>query len=330
MAFLLRLWGVSEDHRMKYQNTSRVLTFAFHALIFACFGALGIYYAFFCAPLYFTTWPNHFGVGTQLGYNLYLELATIGLTLMLISGYGMVQGYKGLKNPNDDVPVVRGFTAFIVEGYIAALFFLANAAIYFDLISGSNLAFIIIMAILFAIVLLIAANIPMVRLYDGKDQKPLFAMMSLGAGSFFCIEAIIVILTFIGMYTHSAEAYYFNIKMFLLIALLGSLIIGGLLIAAGVLIIKKGDKPSIVKLSGYLVGGSLLAIAAVLLVTGALTLVWSDLNCHLEYAKCVYKDPAYAIMNLVVGALSLGAGVAFMIINGKDDGSTKKKPTVQA
>ena len=315
---------------MNYQNTSRVLTLVFHAVIFAVFGALGLYYGAFCVPYYFTSDPGAFGVGQQLAYNLYLELATVGLTFMLISGYGIYEGFKAIKEPSDDAPVIRGFTAFIVEGYIAALFFLANAAVYFDLISGSNLAFIIIMAVLFAIILLIATNIPMVRLFDGKDQKPLFALMSLGGGSFFAFEALLIAITYFVMIAQPALAYYFNIKMFLLIGFLCSVIAAGLLIASGVLIIKKGtSSPKAVKTSGYLAGGSVLVLGVAQALIGALTLVWSDYNCHLEYAKLVYGGPAYPIMCLVSGVALIGGGIAFLLINSKDSGETKK-PSVQA
>jgi hypothetical protein len=317
---------------MKYQNTSRVLTLVFHAIILAAFGSLGFYYGAFCAPYYFTNDPGAFGVGQSLAYNLYLELATIGLTLMTISVYGVIQGVKGILHPDDDAPVVKGFTAFIVEGYIAAIFFLANAAIYFDLISGSNLAFIIVMAVLLAVVLLIAANIPMVRLYDGKDQKPLFAMMSLGGGTFFAYEAFIITVTYFVMIANPALAYYFYIKMFLLIGFLASIITAALLITSGVLIIRKGEtSPKVVKTSGYLTGSSVIVLGIAQTVIGALTLVWDDYNCHLEYPKFVYKgDPAYAIMCLVSGVALLGAGIAFLIINSRDNSEEAKKPSVQA
>jgi hypothetical protein len=317
---------------MKYQNTSRVLTLVFHAIILAAFGSLGFYYGAFCAPYYFTSDPGAFGVGQSLAYNLYLELATIGLTLMTISVYGVIQGIKGILHPDDDAPVVKGFTAFIVEGYIAAIFFLANAAIYFDLISGSNLAFIIVMAVLFAVILLIAANIPMVRLFDGKDQKPLFAMMSLGGGTFFAFEALIIAITYFVMIAQPASlAFYFNIKMFLLIGFLCSTIAAALLITSGVLIIKKGvSSPKVVKISGYLTGSSIVVLGVAQILIGALTLVWSDHSCHLEYAKLGYGGPSYAIMCLVSGVALLGAGIAFLIINSRDDSEEAKKPSVQA
>jgi hypothetical protein len=309
---------------MKYQNTSRVLCLGFHALIVAVFGALGIYFTFFVTPLYFTVYQTYF-ITLTAAFNLYLELGVLGMALFTISIYGLIQGIKAVLTPSDDAPVVKSFTAFIVEGYVASLFFLANGLVFFDLTSGSsgNLAFVIIMAIIFAILLLIATNIPMVRLYDGKNQNPLLAGLSLGGAVTFVYLALSYILALIGSASHSAEYYTNIINPSLLGLFFASLIIAGLLIASAVLILKSGDKKKKVNIAGYLVGGSVLVLAGMFIGTGIVDLIQSDSNVHLEGIALKYTGVAYPIMSLVVGALLFVGGIAFVIINSKEPAPKK-------
>lgn len=308
----------------KYQSTSRVMVLAFQILIFVLFGAFGCYYGFFAVPAYLTANPNLDGiVSGGYAYNLFLELAVIGLSEMTIAIYGIVQGIKGILDVKNDEPVVKGFTTFIVQGYLAAAFFFLNAFVFFDLVKGTNLTFIIIMAVLLTIVLMIATNIPMVRLYDNRDQKPLLASL---AGGFAVVGAWIFVLTGMTMIGSFTQIFAFAdmIRSFLLLGIGGGLVMAVLLGFAGYLL-SKGKKDNSSKVAGYLSSGALGVAGAIFLVNGIFDLVWRDYACHLNFAnKAAGSDYAYPIMSIVLGALLFIGAIAFAALNSKETANTNK------
>lgn len=308
----------------KYQSTSRVMVLAFQILIFVLFGAFGCYYGFFAVPAYLTANPNLDGiVSGGYAYNLFLELAVIGLSEMTIAIYGIVQGIKGILDVKNDEPVVKGFTTFIVQGYLAAAFFFLNAFVFFDLVKGTNLTFIIIMAVLLTIVLMIATNIPMVRLYDNRDQKLLLASL---AGGFAVVGAWIFVLTGMTMIGSFTQTFAFAdmIRSFLLLGIGGGLVMAVLLGFAGYLL-SKGKKDNSSKVAGYLSSGALGVAGAIFLVNGIFDLVWRDYACHLNFAnKAAGSDYAYPIMSIVLGALLFIGAIAFAALNSKETANTNK------
>lgn len=312
---------------MKYQNTSRVLSVLFHAVIFSVFTALGVYYACFNVPQYFTLdKQSYFGAGQEKPFNLYVELAVLGITLMVISLYGLIQGIKSIQNPSDDAPVVKAFTAFIVEGYVAAIFFLLQALVFFDLVAGSNLTFIIIMAIILGIILLIASNIPMVRLFDGKDQKLLLSGMNYAGTVASCSLALVLFLGLLGVWSHPAQAGDSEVKLVLALGILIALVIAGLTLAAGLIIAKKGAEGKSGKLSSYLSSGAIGVTGALFLVNGILDLLWKDtVNCHLEGASLKYTGIAYFLMSIILGSLLVIGGIAFAVISAQPAKPTESR-----
>ncbi len=309
----------------KYQSTSRVLVLVFQILIFAAFGAFGCYFGFFAVPFYLTADPTLDGiVSAEYAYNLFLELAVIGLSEMTIAIYGIVQGVKGVLEPKNDKPVVKGFTTFIVEGYVAAAFFFLNAALFFDLIKGTNLAFVIIMSSIITIALMIATNIPMVRLYDNIDQKPLLASLSRGFGVVGAWIFILTGLTLIGSFTYT-RAYATMIRTFLLLACLCGLAIALLLGFAGHLLsAPKSDNSS--KIAGYLSSGAIGVSGILFLVNGILDIAWRDYKCHLNFAKEVAgSDYAYPVMSIILGSIFIIGAIAFAVLNSKENAKSSHK-----
>lgn len=310
----------------KYQSTSRILVVAFQALLFLGFGAFGCYYGFFAVPFYLTANPGLDGiVSTGYAYNFFLELAVIGLTVMTVAIYGLVQGIKGILEPKNDEPVVKGFTAFIVEGYLAAAFFFLNAFVYFDLIKGQkgeNLTFVIVMASILFVVLMIATNIPMVRLYDNRDQKPLLAGLSYGFAVAGAWTAVMNALTLIGSFSTDTTNGYEQTRIILLIGLAAGLAVALFLFFAGHLL-RKGKKENSSKTAGYLSSGAIAMSGAMYLVIGVLDIVWADLKCHLNYPNRAFESGnyTYGIMAIILGGLLLIGSLVFVYLNSQ---GTKK------
>jgi MFS family permease len=318
---------------MKYGNTARTLSLIFHFIIFAAFGALGIYFGFFVTPLYFSKIAGQY---TELTgpYNLHLGLSLIGLSLFAISLYGFIEAIFGLLHAEDDAPVVKSFIAFIVDGYVAAAFFLLIALVYFDAVPGvsKNLAFVIVMSLLLAILLLIATNIPMVRLFDGKDQKPLLTGFAYGGAVVGLVLALEFFLSLIGSWSAGVYSYSTQINRILGISAILALIAGGLSLASAILIHRLGEKkPGVLNLASYLASGSVFSTGALLFIAGMVELINKD-EPGMHFQKlgsngAVTGDTAYAIMSIVVGAIVVGVAV-FMVISTFQE-SHKEKPVVK-
>lgn len=319
---------------MKYLNTSRTLSFLAHAVITVLFGLLGLYFGIIVVPGYFLTEaakPELFKTLTSSLFSgaflLYLELAVIGLSMATISGYGLFHAVKALQNPRDDAPVVKSFTVLIVEGWIMGIFFLLQAVLFFDLTGNTgsgkdNLVFVIVMSLLLALALLIATNIPMVKLYDGKDQKPLLKEMVGGLMVVTCFTAIESGIALIINASNSSLNTWMQgkINWLLAIILIMNLVASVLALVVYFFIFDKNAK-----LAGYLAGGSILALGAGLIAYGVLSLVWKDNAIHLNYIGDLgaYKfgdkyGYGFMVMNLVVGVITLGLGSGLMLTTNRN------------
>jgi hypothetical protein len=318
---------------MNYSNTARVLSLLFHSLIFMLFGALGMYFGFFVVPQYFNVAVRSLFTANLFegAFNLYLELAVLGLAMMSVSAYGLFHAIKAFLSPSEDAPVIKSFVAFIAEGYILSVFFLLQGVLFFDLTANNNIAFVIIMSILITVLLLIATNIPMVRLFDGKDNTPLLSGLSLSAATVFGWGAVEGALALLG--SLAAEVYdgqrWVNTQ--LMIGTACAVIIAGLTIAAGLIIRKKGvsDKKGSA-LSGFLNSGAVLTVGGALIAIGVIEVVLnSTKGVHLESipkGTYVAGDASYGlgygIMALVLGSLSVVASIYFFVVTAKE--SSKK------
>lgn len=316
---------------MKYGNTSRTLSLIFHALIAAAFGVMGLYYGIFVTPLYWT--PNQIAFTDEkiFAFNFNLELAALGLALMIISIYGLVQAAKAVLEPNSDEHIIKSFVAFIVEGYIGAGFCLANACIYFDLLSFSSIPFIVVIGLLLAIVLLIATNIPMVRIFDGRDSNPLLAGLNYGAGTFLGILGLEILASLFGLWSRGSNLLpsSFQVVSALGASCLAVLIAAGLTIAGGVVIQKKkGAKPLTV--SGYLDSAAIMLVGGAVIGNGVFDLYFKDSpNVHFESSTLAFTGLAYPICAIIFGAIIFAAGIVFLIMNGKDSKKVVAAPAAK-
>ncbi len=315
---------------MKYTNTSRLLSTIFHAIIFLGFGALGVYFGLAVAPCYMS------GSATSLDtiiapYNLYSELGIVGLSLATISMYGFIYGYKALQNPRDDAPVIKAFNAFIAEGFIAGIFCLANGVIYFDAIRGGSekgLGFLIAAMIILFIGLMIATNIPMVKLYDNKDQTPLLSSMCMAAAVFFGWATIVTLGSLIGSWVRGVESWSHVINNQLLAFMIVYAVNTVLLVLSSLFLKKGGDLQK--KLAGYFTSLVIFLISLCYIADGIIGLVYGNAsgsvkNVHLEGIDFAIpkSGDAYAIICLVVGGLLLIGSIVFVGMH--STGKLKKK-----
>lgn len=294
---------------MKYQNTSRILCLLFHSIITLSCLALGLYFGGFVVPLFFTlnfdAWRSNL---FDAPYFMYLEFAVIGFTFAILSGLGTVKAYKAVMNPKDDKEVVQSLTLFIVEGWILSLALLLQGMLLFDMrSSNSNPAFTIIMSLIFAILLLIATNIPMVKLYDGKDQNQLLSYLLTGASLFTGLMFVFVGLSLSLMATNFAH-YISSLAMLLILFFQN--VIAFVFFFVSRFLLAKGKS----KLSGSLAASGILTLGVGLITYGAFDMVYSDKPVHFYLLGTPVQPTTssefgygFPVMAIVIGAFVLVA-----------------------
>ncbi len=320
---------------MKYTSTSRTLSLLAHAIIFLAFGFMGIWFGFFVVPQYLGANADYFYAVSGLAFNtngaffLWFELAVIGLAFMVISLFGFIQAMKSLKDIHNDEPAVRSFSALICEGWIAAIFFFLQAALLWDLTANGNLVFVIVMALLIAIVLLIATNIPMVKIFDQRDQTPLLRDF-IGSASlvtfFMGVEATLAL---IGAVTWANQkSQIFNLLYIIIIASF----VTAVLAFFGWLILGKNKTDKGLKISSFFSAGAIAVTGAGLITYGIFDIVYQHapgsssalLAVHLYNKELSAFDLGFGIMGIVLGSLLLIGAIVVVYFANNDSIKAKK------
>ena len=314
----------------KYTDTSRIISLLVHGVIVLGMAVVWVIFGILHTPFYFV---GAKGSGSSTAetiaslaangspFYLHLELGVVALTLVLASCYGFFKALKSFKTQRD-AEVVSAFTVLIAEGWLAAIFFLSQGLFLFDLLSTKDtLAFVIIMSIILAVIILIGTNIPMVRLYDGRDSSELLATIALVAGVFFLALAIETGAALLGDVISAAPKFrsiQSKLVSVLLIPLISGLIAGCLALFAGLKLKKEGAEKAR-GLAGYLGAGAVAVAGIGLVISGVFDLLWKDDACHFisnalvegEWLKS--NGLGYPIMSLIVGAVVI-AGALFLLI----------------
>lgn len=313
---------------MKFANTSRTLSFLSHSFLVLLFGFLGIYFGCLVVPFFFASSVDQIVPVFEGAYLLYLELSVIGWSLAVLSGFGVWHAVKALQNPRDDEPVVKSLTILISEGWVLGLFFLLQGVLFFDLTgknsAADNRVFVIIASLLIAIGLLIATNIPMVKLYDGKDQKPLIRGF-VGAGLVVaCATLVETLSTLIGLLTNEGMNIVTRSRFmwFLLIIIIMNAV-AAILLSLSYFVVFKKDPKKVALLAGIAV----VVIALGLIAYGVLSIVWFEkgvaLNAISKNNTFFFDGESYgygfAVMNFVVAAFVsvLGASLLYTGVSKK-------------
>lgn len=319
---------------MKYTSTSRTISLIAHAVIFLAFGFMGIWFGFFVVPQYLGGEANYFykdsglTFDTSAAYLLWFELAVIGLAFMIISLLGFIKALKSLQDLHDDEPAVASFRALICEGWIGAIFFLLQACLLWDLTANGNIVFIIVMALIVAIILLIATNIPMVKIFDQRDQTPLLRDFM---GCFALVSALIAFeagISTIGASSYSSlkvQIYYF------LIIMIATGVVTCVLAFLAWLLLGKNQTDKGLKVSSFLTAGAVAASGIGTLIYGIFDIYYQyapgssevPLKVHL-YMNDKSFDLGFGIMAIVLGSVLVIGSIVLAYFANNDSFKTKK------
>lgn len=302
---------------MKYTVTSRTVSVIFHGFIALVFGLMGIWFGFFVVPQYLGSDPKMFYPNMQFdttgAFLLWFELAVIGLVFGVISIFGLVFALKSFKDLRNDELIVKSFSMFICEGYIAALFFLLQASLLWNLTANGNLVFVIVMSLLIAIILLIATNIPMVKLYDQLDQTPLLIYFIESGALIALVVGVEAALALLGARTLATQK---NQIIYLLLVMVATSVVSFVLSLLGALNLRKRQDEKGHRITGYLVGSSIIVTGLGLALFGVLDMVWQEvpgthtvLPVHLYSQGLNNFDVGFGVMACVLGGILLVFGL---------------------
>ena len=243
---------------MRYSSTTRILNLVFFAILFAGFGALGIWAGILVAPFMCSQvgpidLPS-FSVG------LAWELGAFGIAGMILAGIGLVHSILSMVHANDDSSVRSALSCYVGLGFLVAIFLFLNGAWLYRLTTTnfdySDLGFAIAFFIVLSIIIAIAVSVPFVKMHgDDVNQNP---QMSLIAKIFFSINAGIAIP---GVLSIFFSMNYPRRDLFITKLIVVSLIplAAALLSLIALLGYNRGQKNGTVsKANGYLFEGSLL------------------------------------------------------------------------
>ena len=202
-------------------------------------------------------------------------LAAFGLAEFLMSVFGLVTSVRSLLKSNDDQLVKDSFLCYIGVGYIVAAFLFLNATWLYRLTSTNfgfdKLGFVIVAYLIALIIVLIATNVPLVKLFgEESDGNKTMMLLSGSLGVANCGLALAFIGPMIrnlayGSFAHSNLVNGKYITYFL-IPLIASLVA----FVAFFGYKKAAASNETKKLNGFLFEGALAIDGAAMMVAGIL------------------------------------------------------------
>ena len=265
---------------MNYSSTPRLINTILFALLAAGFGFLGIYFGFLVNPFLWITSGvpviNNNSILPESGsVALFEMLAAFGLAEFLMSVFGLVTSVRSLLKSNDDQLVKDSFLCYIGVGYIVAAFLFLNATWLYRLTSTNfgfdKLGFVIVAYLIALIIVLIATNVPLVKLFgEESDGNKTMMLLSGSLGVANCGLALAFIGPMIrnlayGSFAHSNLVNGKYITYFL-IPLIASLVA----FVAFFGYKKAAASNETKKLNGFLFEGALAIDGAAMMVAGIL------------------------------------------------------------
>ena len=309
---------------MKYSSGIRLINVIVFALLFAGFGFLAVWFGFLITPFLWI------GKGSPLdlpdiSFGLAALLGCFGLAGALISLRGLVNSVVSMLRENDDAPVVRSFGSYIGIGYLVAMFLLLNAVWLYRLTSSNlgddDIAFVVVVYVVALIVVLLATNVPMVRLFGDESQfnqvmqhlSFVLGAASLSVGAVFGVAFLVT--------SSSADAFYGQATVSMEIgipALIG--LVATVLCCLAFLGYGKAEKNrTISKANGLLFEGALFLSGASIIVTSVFENVFQGASRPTAVslvAKAIgmsnvnYLD--FAITGYILGGIVVLASLGFM------------------
>ncbi len=295
---------------MKYSSTTRILNLVLFALLFAGFGALGIWAGILVAPFMISQ------VGPidlpSFSVALAWELGALGIAGWILSTFGLVHSVRGMVHANDDASVSNAISCYVGLGFLVVIFLLLNGAWLYRLpttnFGYSDLGFAVAFFIVIAVIIAVAVSIPFVKMHgDDANQN---SQMSLIAKLFFSVNAGVAIpgVLLLICSQNVPNLKFFSAKLAVLAFIPLAAAIASLVALLGY---DRGIKNGTVsKLNGFLFEGSLLLDGLGFLAAGCFSYLLADENGYKKtslVAKAWGKSDVnyldFSVMSWIIGGL---------------------------
>lgn len=310
---------MNSSNSMRNYSTMRSVNIFLFCLLMAGFGALAVYFGFLQTPFIWT------GKGAvvdlpDMSYALVLMLGAIGIAGFIISTYGFAVSIMSVVKRNDNY-TVRAFASYIALGYVLCVALLLNAAWLYRLTTtnyGYNeFGFVITLYVIALIVLLIAANVPLVKLYG--EEKNSGKTMKVITGTVTAINFGLALPFFLS-YLNALSTGTFNMSsivtmkfgIYALIAFVAFIVS-----LASFIAFSKADKEGKESVLGFSLFGVTSLVDAVAIITcGVFAQLFSEKNISFMAGKIgglFSYSTEFAVMSYIIGIL-LVVGVVSVII----------------
>ena len=185
---------------MKYSSTPRLINTIVFTLLATGFGFLGIYFGFLVTPFLWDKIANPPVEVPYLSVALALMLGSVGIAGFVLSLLGLFHSIKSLAKGKDDVSVLKAFNCYFAIGYVLVAALLLNAVWLIRLTTTNfndsiSVVFVIIVYLIGVIAVMIATNIPLVKVYaddeSGKSIGDVLSLASIAGGASVALVSLV-------------------------------------------------------------------------------------------------------------------------------------------
>ena len=296
---------------MKYSSTSRLVNAIVFPILLIAFGALGVYFSFFVSPTYLSSLGQAQYFTNNYAYNFSVNFGMLGIAVAALACYGTFLAIKGL-NDKSDAAVEKTFFVYVAIAYVFAAWFALNALVFYRLIGGAQYVFWIVIFVILLIGALIAGNVPLMKILDGRETNDILVILVEAAAALALGYICNTIPTTIVGIADSASGngnYALYTNQLLVYSILGVVALCAACFAAA--LIKKGSK-----LGEILAGATLLPFGGIFVATSIFEIVnkyvAKESKFSLQGLRGVAGGMDYIIMTMAVGAVLVIGGIIFL------------------
>ena len=293
---------------MKYSSTSRLVNAIVFPILLLAFGFLGVYFSFFVSPTYLSPLGEAQKFASSFPYNFSMSFGMLGIAVMALACYGTILSIKALGDKKD-AAVEKTFFIYIAISYVLAAWFALNALVFYRLIGKDQYVFWIVMFVIFLIGSLIAGNVPLMKILDGKESNEILIIITEAAAALALGYLCNSIPTFLVATISAANGsgYYANYTN----QLLTSSILAAIALCVsvlGIVFIKKGKK-----IGEILAGATLLPYSGMFIATGIFEIIYRNENkFSLQSVKGNFAGWDYVVMSFIVALILLIGAATFL------------------
>ncbi|MCR5491107.1 MAG: hypothetical protein K6F32_03150 [Bacilli bacterium] len=312
---------------MKYSSTPRLINTIIFALFFLGFGFLAVYYGILMNPFLWITAGSPLGDVATGSIALCEMFGAVGFAGTIISCFGLMYSVKSLLKSNDDELVQKSFLSYIGLGYMLAGVFFLNAIWLYRLTTTNfgydGIGFVIVVYLLATIVLMIATNVPLVKILGEEEDGT--KTMALITGSFAAANLGLA-LSFLGPWLRNLAAGAYsnsdivNLKymVFTLLPLVSACL--AFLATLGYKKAQKEGTPK--KTNAFLFAGAVGVDGIAMIVAGVFSYLWQDKK--LSFITSVGGTAAknanameFTVVSIIIGSLLVIGAVVLAILTVK-------------